>query len=245
VLTNASLFFAEVGRMGESLAYAKRAYEIDPMYPWAANWYATTLDYSGRSDEGRVLWERFCALWPDNELISWNAIAEAAARGDWIWFDDLVAKARSRGLDTPTFQRVTAFGSALRQSGPEIQARTLDGARKTLRATGTLPHSSFILLYRLGLTDEVFGLIDQASFAYLHDPDMCTPNGRVSDGLIFSVLHNVAMIRDARFVRLCARLGLCHYWMTTGSWPDCAEMMAPYYEFKAEAKRLASQPASA
>ena len=48
------------------------------------------------------------------------------------------------------------------------------------------------------------------------------------------------MMRDIRFVGLCARLGLCDYWMKTGRWPDCADVVAPYYDFRAEARRLAS-----
>ena len=48
VLTNASLFFAEVGRMRDALEYARQAYALDPMYPWAASWYAATLEFAGR-----------------------------------------------------------------------------------------------------------------------------------------------------------------------------------------------------
>jgi adenylate cyclase len=46
------------------------------------------------------------------------------------------------------------------------------------------------------------------------------------------------MIRDARFPRLCAKLGLCDYWVKTERWPDCADEVA--YDFKAESRRLAA-----
>ncbi len=45
------------------------------------------------------------------------------------------------------------------------------------------------------------------------------------------------MRRDRRFVKLCAQLGLCDYWVKTGRWPDCADEVAPYYDFRAEAQR--------
>jgi TolB-like protein len=240
VLTNASLFFSEIGRARDAVTYARHAHDVDPMYPWSANWYANSLDYAGRIEEGRALWERLYALWPDNELISWNVIAEAAARADWRWFDELVDAAEKRKFDAPTFRRVITYGLALRNAGPDIQARAVKRARETLSRTGILPQSSFILCYRLGLTDETFELIDQSSFAYVFDPELRTPNGRVDDGLIFSVLHNAEMMRDIRFVGLCARLGLCDYWVKSGRWPDCAEAAAPHYDFKAEARRLAA-----
>ncbi len=37
---------------------------------------------------------------------------------------------------------------------------------------------------------------------------------------------------DPRFARLCARLGLVEFWMTTDQWPDCADDVP--YDFKRE-----------
>jgi tetratricopeptide (TPR) repeat protein len=238
VLTNASFFFAETGRLEVALRFARRAYEIDPMNPWAANWYASTLDYTGRLDEGRVLWDGFRKLWPDNRLILENCIGEAAARPDWAWFDELVAAAGARHFDNPGLSRAINYGNSLRECGPDDRAGVLQRLGETLRTTGTLRNSSYMLLSRLGLVDEAFELIGEASFAYVSDPNAPTPNGRTDDGLIFAVSHNNVMMRDVRFVGFCDRLGLCDYWVKTGNWPDCAEAVAPYYDFKAEARRL-------
>ena len=46
------------------------------------------------------------------------------------------------------------------------------------------------------------------------------------------------MRQDRRFVRFCAKLGFCDYWLQTGYWPDCADELAPYYDFRAEVRRL-------
>ena len=82
VLTNASLFFTEVGRVHEALGYARRAYDLDPINPWSANWYVNMLDYAGRFGDARAGYEKLCALWPDNDLIARDAILSASAHGD-------------------------------------------------------------------------------------------------------------------------------------------------------------------
>ena len=51
----------------------------------------------------------------------------------------------------------------------------------------------------------------------------------------------LAMRQDARFVRLCGRLGLCDYWLDSGHWPDCADELAPYYDFKSAARAFRSE----
>ena len=50
-------------------------------------------------------------------------------------------------------------------------------------------------------------------------------------------LGPTALQRDIRFVQLCAKLGLCDYWVQSGTWPDCAEQLSDYYDFKAEVRR--------
>jgi hypothetical protein len=85
----------------------------------------------------------------------------------------------------------------------------------------------------MGMLDEVFALIDEASYDFMLDPDG-PPPGDIR-GLIFAE-RNRAMIDDPRFVRLCARMGLTRYWIATGHWPDCADEVP--YDFRAEAERL-------
>jgi hypothetical protein len=46
------------------------------------------------------------------------------------------------------------------------------------------------------------------------------------------------MASDVRFMRLCAKMGFCDYWVQTGRWPDCADKVP--YDFRAEARRLAA-----
>ena len=55
--------------------------------------------------------------------------------------------------------------------------------------------------------------------------------------MMFSA-HGDPTMCDIRFVGLCAKLGPCDYWVKSDRWPDCVDLVA--YDFKAEARRLAS-----
>lgn len=240
VLTNMSLFFAEVGRMNDSLEYAKRAYALDPMYPWAANWYAVTVEYAGRNDECRDLWASFLRRWPDNELIIWGAVCAVIDLGDWDEFDVLVEATREKGFNSKTLHGAIKWGAALREPTPEILARVLSRARDRLARTGVLPVFEYAKLHILGLAEEAFELVAQSSFEYMFNPDMNSPNGTEGPSMIFNAAISLPLMQDIRFVGLCAKLGLCDYWVKTDRWPDCADIVSPYYDFRAEARRLAS-----
>ncbi len=240
VLTNASLFFAEVGRVRDALACASRAYDLDPMYPWAASWYACTAEYAGRDAECLGLWDSYCARWPDNELIAWGAICAALDYGQWIWFDDLIRTSSEKGFNSPTLHAAITYGQQLRESDADVSAHVLQRVREKLARNGVLSIFDLTKLHRLGMTEEAFELIAQSSFDYMFDSDKGSPNGAEGPSMMFNVSHASAMMRDIRFVGLCDRLGLCDYWTKTGRWPDCADVVAPYYDFRAEARRLAS-----
>jgi adenylate cyclase len=239
VLTNASLFFTEIGRIRDGLEYAKRAYDLDPMYPWAANWYAQMLGYAGQVEECFELIRKLCVLWPDNELIAWNAFYAAGARGDWAWFDELERAAHERKLDSASVHRAISWCKLVREPNPETQQRYLKRARDVLADTGFASQETYTTMFRLGLQDEAFDLVNRGSFAFMFDPEQRSPRGNASDGAIFAVLFNKRIMSDIRFVGICAKLALCDYWVKTDRWPDCVEAVAPYYDFKAEARRLA------
>lgn len=45
--------------------------------------------------------------------------------------------------------------------------------------------------------------------------------------------------RDPRFAEVCVRLGLYESWRESGHWPDCADELAPLYDFRARCEQLA------
>ena len=60
-------------------------------------------------------------------------------------------------------------------------------------------------------------------------------SGRAFESAILFMITGQALRRDARFVRLCHRLGLVDYWRASGKWPDCATQVP--YDFKAECEK--------
>jgi hypothetical protein len=92
---------------------------------------------------------------------------------------------------------------------------------------------------RAGLTNRVYDLFERANFDHLFEPAGRPFEGDYGLHHLFSPTDH--MRRDPRFVKLCARLGLCHYWATTDRWPDCADELAPYYDFRDLARHYADQ----
>jgi TolB-like protein len=227
-------FFLSVGgRRREARAYIEQAHDLDPLdIDVAILWLQMRYD--------RDLWESHCARWPDNDNTAYLAIYHAAMNGDWEGYDAFVAASRLRITTDPNFRGLVWFTRNLRNPYRQAIARGLEQARQELSRTGTVPVNTLTSLSQLGLTEEVFDLIDQASFAHVFDEAAPGPAGITSPGIMF-MPANMAMIRDIRFVGLCAKLGLCAYWVKTDRWPDCAAEVA--YDFQAEARRLAGAAA--
>ena len=237
VLTSAAFFAAEVGHIGEALALARQAYELDPVKFGTCYAYASFLDFAGRYDETKALWDSFCARWPESEMMVDAAMAAALQNADWARFRRL-AKAPTGAPDPHQRRRgMTWLARNLESPDPAAIDRFLERLRSELAANGTLRPDMLASLYNLGRRDETFHLIDQASFAFMFDPKLGWPYGSLHGGYIFSVSANGGMMADPRFPRLCGRLGLCGYWIESGRWPDCAEQVD--YDFRAEARRLA------
>jgi hypothetical protein len=74
----------------------------------------------------------------------------------------------------------------------------------------------------------------------MFDPEGRWPSSETT-AILFNPTHNRPMMRDPRFPSLCARLGLCAYWVASDRWPDCAEAVADAYDFKAECRRLSDR----
>jgi len=236
VLFSANVFSSEVGRTHEALGYVKQAYDLEPLYPPVANGYGCMLDSERRYEESLPLWDRFRSLWPRSEIIAWNAISSAANNEDWPRFEALVKSARQTGLYTPTVRSLVWFGKNLQSPDASSVRAALDGAREQIVRTGNAPLEMLTSLHRLGFHDEVFDLIDRCSFAYVFDAELGWAGG-LTVATIFSGMHNTEMMRDPRFVGLCAKLGLRDYWLKSDRWPDCAEDGVLPYDFKAECRR--------
>ena len=240
VLTMMAWFLCQVGRCREALDFATRAYELDPLRPEVAYAYASLLRNYERS---RDLWRTLYQRWPDNDAIAYSAMAAAHHNRDQEWYDHLVRTSGSR-LQTPVFEALIWFLQNL--GNPDWQAineRFENETLAMLKRNGTLPLERVTSTHRIGLRDEAFELVEQASFAHMFDetgpPPSAGPTaGRSSGGADVIFRETNTMVADIRFVGFCAKLGLCDYWVESGHWPDCAEDGSLTYDFKAEARRL-------
>ncbi|HEY2355904.1 MAG TPA: TIR domain-containing protein [Phenylobacterium sp.] len=230
----------QVGRIRESMASNLRARELDPFYAPAAYSHAALVEIAeGRYEESQRLFDEFRDRWPDFIGFTTLALNMAAWHQDWVRFDALAKYVRDIGPQDKLFAMLIRIGEAVRNPDPETLALVSQGLRNQLERTGSIRLDSIAAAMALGLKEEVLAAVADSSFANAFEEGVAQPAGGWSPGLIFMMIPNAELIRDVRFVGLCAKLGHCHYWVETDQWPDCAALVD--YDFKAEARRLAAE----
>lgn len=232
VLNLVGQFLSEVGRLTEALRHARAAAELDPLYWPAAQWHLGLLGALGRHTQSSALWDACLARWPDVESLACEAIADAANAGDWPRLELLVDASRGRGHGGARFDAFVAVQRARRAPGPDMLPAHRARVAARFARTGRVSLADLVQFVALGSADECFDHAERASFAHLFEPGGRVVQGVWAPALIF-VAANRAMVKDPRFVRLCARLGLVHYWVHTERWPDCADDPALPYDFRA------------
>jgi tetratricopeptide (TPR) repeat protein len=242
-----SLFWAcrwswAVGRHREGLAYITRACQVDPLWAQGLHQYATMLSMVGLHGEAFRVWDDLVERWPDRDYLHVVPMQVAAELGDWQRVDAALARLAVSGIDTLRTRRSRKRVERIRRWDARQTAALARELADEVDRTGT------IRLYlqwacRLGLADHVWALVERASFAHLFEP-----SGRLHPldyGLHALFWRSASPLQqDPRYVRLCARLGLCDYWVKTERWPDCADAVAPYYDFRSEARRARADCAS-
>jgi hypothetical protein len=160
-----------------------------------------------------------------------------AFQEDWAAVDRLLALAAQRNMRE--FQDTLPFVRAKRDLTPEI----IDDWRRALNEhvaeTGGVDISRLVYAAHLGLVEEAYQAAETARLG----PDGSSNDIMGPDGYRTSLLFQAGMPEmrnDPRFVRLCARLGLVEYWMTTDKWPDCADEVP--YDFKTECAKAEHIP---
>jgi adenylate cyclase len=237
-----SAHLLNVGRVREAIEVAQRAYEMDPLDPAVANWLGMTLQFGGRLTEARRVLESALARWPDSHFVAINLIIVCIFSRDWAAVDALLAPERLVRFPLREYERFgLGFASLVRDSSPESRRRPIERVRERFQITG---HADFFELNCAaygGNLDEAHTIAARARFGPAgNDRDLMG-----SDAYRPYHLFGIGLLelrRDRRFVRLCARLGLIDYWLTTQRWPDCVDEVASYYDFKAECAAVAAGP---
>ena len=107
--------------------------------------------------------------------------------------------------------------------------------RRRYSSSGVVDINSLLWAAKLGFSDEALSVSLKANFP---------PYGSTGTAWTFLLFNDrfPEFRKDPRFVALCARLGLIDYWAATHQWPDCAEEVLPYYNFKVECQKTAAGP---
>ena len=235
VLRQSMLFHYSVGRLVEAAGFAGKAWTVDPLHPHSVTQYALTLFERGKVKEAYETFANARARWPDNWWFQFDPIMHAAFSANWVMADALMAQLT---LDGPQIALAKYVVDTLRNPTPEKAQVAFASAKRDIERIGGVDPSNLVFLYYLGFGDEAFALIERSRYEYLFQPE-----GRHLDGVGFipGVIFgpsNPKMRRDVRFPRLCAKLGLCRYWVETERWPDCADEVAGHYDFRAECRNL-------
>jgi len=236
-LTALAQFLDQVGRIREAAVWSAKAYELAPLDPVAAASVATMALRQGRYEEGQRLYDAFRERWPGWGFVG-PSLAWTIYAGDWARFDSLSARAEAAGW---TAQEVTLrllqLGRAVREKDPDYLALRVAGIEASLAETGAPRVDWLTTVVLLGGKEQAFSVIERASYANLFEEGSTSPGGAYTPAIIFDQVVNAQMMDDIRFVGLCAKTGLCAYWVETDCWPDCADIVP--YDFKAECRRLA------
>jgi hypothetical protein len=194
---------------------------------------------TGRYEEGQRALEAARVRWPLEPAITLGAMLLAAFRHDWPRYDRMKLQLEGLGYRGRQTGDAVFVGELLREPTPNNRARSLAVIIQHLADTGTVEVGRLAAAFDAGMDDDVFTLVEKASYAHLHDASGVSPGGNYSPGFIFDLTPQRTMMQDIRFTRLCAKLGLCDYWVRTERWPDCAKDGLLPYDFKVECRELA------
>ncbi len=222
------------GRTNEAVVSAGRGTALDPLSRAANSMYAQTLWRSGQYDKGRAELERIAEIWPDNHHNMAILILACADMQDWAAVDRLLDPARLERYPLREHRGVIGLMAVLRDPTVENRTRMLESITSSVELTGHAEAMPFITLAEFDFVDEAYTLLDRAKLGPSGGPKDALGINAYRTHLLFPAAYT-KLRADPRFVKLCARLGLVEYWLTTQNWPDCAEVVP--YDFRAECEK--------
>ena len=226
-------YLRTTGHVRQSLEEAERAYRLDALDSMVANLLALARMAAGRVDEAVPVFEDLAERAPGMSFPVANLLRAHAFREDWEAVDRVLDLAAKRDL------REFEAGLPFIETKRNPTDANLDAWRSRVEAdvasAGCIDLSQLVYTAHLGLVDEAYRAADAAWLGPTgNGDDVMGPDG-YRTSLMFQ--HGMPELRrDARFPRLCARLGLVEFWTTTGKWPDCADELP--YDFRSECARV-------
>ena len=228
-----------VGRNREAAEVAITARSLDPRSEFAEFECGLSLWRAGRFTEGRKVLEEAVKTNPDNQHVAVVLALAYAHEKNWSAVDALLAPARLAQFPLREFEDLLDLITVMRDPLSERPRTFFEKMRARVEATGHLDAQDLLWPTHFGLVDETYAMLDKAKLG---------PSGGRGDVMGIVAYHTQFLFAaaypelraDPRFVKLCARLGLVEYWLTTQKWPDCANVVP--YDFRAECEKYRDHP---
>ncbi len=250
VTDNYAWFLQSVGRTSAALALTEQAMRLEPLSTMKAVQYAHVLSNVGRVEEAVTTIEGAWSRLPHtpwlligrlNLYLSSGLLDEAERIANSSDYAALPGAAMEPVNGARVFISVLRLPLAQRE-----QLLPLDPALKD-HTKPLVPYVCAALAFA-GLADFAFDLIfDALDTGRAIGNQSGAVGGRVSRATtttsLFDTRFAIPLQQNIRFPRLCARLGLVDYWSASGHWPDCAQSVAPYYDFKTECLKAGRETA--
>jgi adenylate cyclase len=237
-------FLVSVGRVADGYAQQARAFELDPLDPTLAAFHGYNIWARRSKEDGRALLNEAAARYPDNVALWYMRLSLAALDGDFATANALREEGARLvpGLEeSPILKSGRMMQDMLAAPSPEAFVKLGEDFSAMAEAQPSATLDLAVALSVLGLTQPAFALFEEALDhidAWRQDaPDASRPHIGYETALLF-IEATFSLRMNTEFVRLCARLGLVHYWAETSLWPDCVSDVAHMYDFKAECLRL-------
>jgi len=234
-----ALYLESVGRNREAVEMAQSARDLDPRSGFAQFETALSLWRAGRFAEGRTTLEAVLRADPDNHHVAAVHILASAHQQDWAAVDALIAPARLKQFPLREFASVVGIVNAFRSPSPEVRRAFFETLRASVEASGHLDAQNLLFAAHLGLVDETYALLESAKLGPSGGPHDIMGVVAYHTQMLFAAAYP-ELRADPRFIKLCARLGLVEYWLTTQKWPDCADVVP--YDFRAECAKYRDYP---
>lgn len=227
-----------VGRIRDALETLDLAQRLDPLGPVAQAFRASVMSASGDVDEALRIVSAAWARWPDSPFIWYMTWLTLCAAGKLDEADALTMHGAppKRGVSLKDVRMLKAYVALLRLPESERAAPCEAMLDNLARSTSPLALSSCMVAAASGRAEQAFDVLDKA----LDEGRALRPDPHDGFGMARSLSSMQLFVQAAgppfyshrRFAHLCARLGLAQYWLQSGHWPDCADLVD--YDFRAE-----------
>jgi len=220
-------FMRHTGRIREALAETEHAFRLDALDPMSSNLLALARMANGQVAEAIPLYEDLVARIPQMSFPISSLLRAHALNEDWDSVDRLLALAATRPLRE--FQDTVPFVRA--KQSPEHLDAWRGAFEAHMTKTGSVDVARLVYAAHLGLVEDAYRATEVARLG----PTGGAEDIMGPDGYRTAIMFQKSMPElrnDARFPRLCARLGLVDFWLATDRWPDCAAETP--YDFKSE-----------